>query len=95
MTKQELIGQFAELDIFESKAEAKRTFDGLFDIIKRELIAGNEVAIGQDFGVFKISEQAAKTGTVPGKPGQTYNSPAKNVVKFKPSSPLKSAIAGV
>jgi len=95
MTKQDLIGQFAELDIFESKAEAKRTFDGLFDIIRRELIAGNEVAVGQDFGVFKITEQAAKSGNVPGKPGQTYNTPAKNVVKFKVSSPLKTAIAGI
>jgi len=94
MTKQELIEQFAEFDVFDSKAEAKRTFDGLIDIIKGELIAGNNVALGTDFGTFKVSEQAAKSGQVPGKPGQTYSTPAKNVVKFKVSSPLKSAVAG-
>ena len=93
MKKTELINRIAELDIFTSKAEAGRTFTDIINIIKQELIAGNEVIIGQDFGTFKIAQQAAKTGVIPGQPGKTYSSPAKSVVKFKPSSQLKAAVA--
>ena len=53
MTKQELITELSLSNDIETKAEANRTLDLLKSIIIRELAAGNEVALSQDFGTFK------------------------------------------
>ena len=90
MTKAELLHKFAEFEDFESKAQAERAFNHLMSTIKDELKAGNEVALGQDFGTFKVTKQAANEGITMGTP---WKSPAKNVVKFKISSPFKAAVA--
>ncbi len=94
MTNNDLIGRIAELDVFASRAEAARAWGDIKDIITGELIAGNDVALGQDLGTLKVSVQAARTGPVPGQPGKTYSSPAKNVAKLAISGPLKAKIAG-
>jgi len=92
MKKAELIIRLAELDDIESKAAATRIYDTLVDTIVAELKAGNSVELGQKLGTFKIAQQAAKTGTVPGT-DKTYSTPAKNVVKFRPSAGLKREVA--
>jgi len=91
ITYKEIIEEFLELDVFGTKAEARRTADAFLDIIISKLEAGNSVALSQEFGTFTISEQAARSGEMN---GVKYSTPAKNVVKFKPSSKLKSRVAG-
>jgi len=93
MTKKEYLAEFALFEDFESAASAERAFNHGMAILKRELTAGNSVALGQDFGEFKTGMQAAKTGKVPGT-DKDYSSPAKRVVKFSVSAPFKAAVAG-
>lgn len=93
MTKIELLNEFSLFEDFESKAQAGRAFDHLFGIIKAQLVAGNPVALGTDFGSFTTETQAARAGKVPGSEA-TYSTPAKQVVKFKVSAPLKALVAG-
>jgi len=90
MTKAELINRIVEHDDIESKASADRLFTFIKSIIKDELVAGNEVKLGEDFGTFKLATQSAKSGNMNGK---AWKSPAKSVVKFRPSAALKSAVA--
>jgi len=92
MTKLELIERFAESDVFNSKAEATRAFDHLVTVITETLKAGQDVALGQNFGTFKVTEQAGRKGTAPS--GATFDTAPKNVVKFAPSAPLKRIVAG-
>lgn len=91
MTKLKLIEQFAEFDGFESRAEAGRAFDHLITVITEAVTAGNGVALGQNFGSFKVVTQAARSGSVN---GVAYNTAAKNVIKFRPSASLKATVAG-
>ena len=93
MTKIQLLEEFSLFDGFESKAEAGRAFDHLISIVTKELVAGGSVALGQNFGEFKTATQKAKSGFVPGT-DKTYSSPAKSVVKFNASAPLKRVVAG-
>jgi len=93
MTKEQLLNQFALFEDFESKAQAGRAFDYLVDIISTQLKSGNSVALGQNFGEFRVATQAAKSGNVPGT-DTAYSTPAKQVVKFRVSAPLKTAVAG-
>ena len=92
MTKRELIVRLTELNDIESKAAAGRVLDYLIDTITAEVTAGNEVALGQNFGKFVPSTQAARSG-VNAMTGKPFDSPAKQVIKFKPSAALKRAIA--
>ena len=90
-TKIQLVEEISLYETIESKAEAGRIFDHIKSIIKRALLAGNDVALGTDFGEFYTTTQAARSGEVNGVP---YTSPAKQVVKFSVSAPLKALIAG-
>lgn len=92
MTKAELIKEFSMVDSFKSKAEAGRALETLITIITEKLSAGEEVILGQDFGRFRVTTQAARTARVPGT-DKTVEVPAKKVVKFKASAALKSVIA--
>ena len=89
MTKQELITELALCSDLDTKAAAERVLSLLKDIITRELQAGNEVALGQDFGTFKPVTKAARSGVVNNKP---YSKPESKSVKFSPSAPLKRVL---
>ena len=91
MTKKELLTEFALFEDFESNAQTARCYNYLLGIITKQLTAGNSVALGQNFGEFRVSTQAPRTGNIDGKP---YKSPAKQVVKFRASAPFKAIIAG-
>lgn len=91
MTKIELIEKFSLYETMESKAEAERIFNHLMTIISTELVAGNSVALGNNFGEFKVTQQSARSGVAL---GVSYNTPAKNVPKFRASSALKLLVAG-
>jgi len=90
LTRKQLIEKFAELDTFETKKAATETLDYLLEIITDEVKGGGEVALGQHFGTFKATTQAARSGEMN---GVAYSTPAKQVIKFAASSRLKTLIA--
>ena len=85
MNYADLTNRVAELDVFETKAQAKQTLEAIKAIITEELTAGNSVALGQNFGTFSTAVREGKAPTS-GKPYKT------NVAKFKASAPLKRAL---
>ena len=91
ISQRQFITQFAESDEFESKASAERAFNHLKSILKEQLIAGNEVSFGQDFGSLVAVTRAARQGVNPSTGGK-LDIPAKQAIKFKISAPLKLAI---
>jgi len=90
MKYNELIDELALSTDLESKAGAKRVVELLKEIITNQLKAGNSVELGQNFGKFEPINQPERTGESFGK---SFTTPAKTVVKFRPSSPLKRTIA--
>lgn len=84
MTKQELIAKLAEKQN-TSKIAASEILEDVKSIIKDELLAGNEVKLGSDFGTFKPT---SRSGKVPG----TDRSYSSKSVKFSISSPFKAAL---
>lgn len=88
MTKSEFITQLTELDDIESKASAERILAHAKSIIKSELAAGNEVALGTDFGTFKPTTRSARSGVNPST-GAKIQIAASNTVKFNVSASFK------
>ena len=91
ITKQDIVAAIAEHDTFETKKAAGEVLDILLEKIATEVAAGNEVYLGTAFGGFKPATQAARSGETN---GVAYSTPAKQVIKFKPSGPLKAQVAG-
>lgn len=91
MNRQQLIDRLIELDDIESKASANRILDHLTDTITETIKSGEEVYLGQSFGGFKPATQSARSGKT--ALGAVYSTPAKTVIKFKPSTKLKEWIA--
>lgn len=91
ITKQELIERLALHDRLGTNAAAKEVLETLLETIATEVTAGNEVYLGQSFGGFAPAKQAGRSGTMN---GVDYDSPEKQVIKFKPSSGLKDQVAG-
>ena len=73
-----------------SKADAGRALDGMMKSISGELATGGKVSL-VGFGSFSVSARAARDGRNP-QTGATIKIPARNVVKFKAGSELKSAV---
>ena len=92
MTKKELIDQISfSTDIVDgTKAGAGRVLDLIIGVINSELAQGGNVDIS-GLCNFTTTMQPAKTGKVPGT-DKIYNSPAKRVVKIKPSKALKDRV---
>lgn len=93
-TKQDLIDQIAfSTDIVGgTKAGASRVLDLIIGTINSELAQGNSVDVS-GLCKFTVATQAAKHGTVPGSnPPRLYSSPAKRVVKIKPSKALRDRV---
>ncbi len=90
MTKAELIEKVSfSTDLANSsKAEAGRIVELIISTIKSELQAGNSVDIS-GLCKFTVAKQAERSGTVN---GVDYVSPAKNVVRIKPSKPLSDSV---
>ena len=74
-----------------SKAAATRTVELIISTIKEQVAAGNQVDLS-GLCMFKPAVQAARSGvsTLTGKP---FSSPAKKVVKIRPSAQFKAAVA--
>lgn len=73
-----------------SKADAEKMFNATFDLFKEELSKGNKVSVA-GFGVFKISERAARDGRNP-QTGETIHIAASKSVSFKAGTELKAKV---
>ena len=73
-----------------TKADVERVFNGTFDLFKKELKKGNNVAVA-GFGTFKVTKRAARTGRNP-QTGATIKIKASKGVGFKAGSALKEIV---
>ena len=89
MKKSEMIEALAK-ETGLTKTEVEKVFNGTFDLFKKELKKGNNVAVA-GFGTFKISKRAARTGRNP-QTGETIKIKASKSVGFKAGSALKEIV---
>ncbi|MGR3914628.1 MAG: HU family DNA-binding protein [Gammaproteobacteria bacterium] len=89
MNKAELIEAVAS-GAGQSKADAARAVEAVFESITRALSGRGTVAI-IGFGTFSTSDRAARTGRNP-RTGETINIAASCVPKFKAGKGLKDAV---
>ena len=71
-----------------SYAEAQKTVDLMFEIIKKRLSRHEKVLIS-GFGCFRVMRRKGKKGVNP-QTGKPVLIPGRNSVKFKPSKYLKA-----
>ncbi len=92
MTKAELIENLFHncLDL-QSKAATTRVVEAALDLIRAELSEGDGVSLA-GFGHFKVAYRKPRTGRNP-HTGEEIEIAGKNVVRFKPSSKLATAVA--
>ena len=89
MKKSEMIDALAK-ETGLTKKDVEAVFNGTFDLFKKELKKGNNVAVA-GFGTFKISKRAARTGRNP-RTGETLKIKASKSVSFKAGTALKEAV---
>ena len=90
MTKQELIQALKQNAGLPTLASAEAAYDALFSIIKKELAAGDKIAIS-GFGSFSVAERAARKGRNP-RTGAEITIPASKAVKFSAGKAFKDAL---
>ena len=89
MKKSEMIDAIANATGV-SKTDSEKVFNAVFDLFKDELKKGEKVSVA-GFGVFKISERAAREGRNP-QTGEKIKIAASKGVNFKVGSALKAMI---
>lgn len=96
MNKTELIAKVVETlkdaDVKVTKKEMTTYVDTVFDTIKDEMVAGNDVNVA-GFGKFTIVERDSRMGRNP-QTGEQIEIAASKAPKFKASSTLKAAVKG-
>jgi integration host factor subunit alpha len=89
LTKNDLVDMiYSELDI--PKKECIDLVDSFFDIIKDELVKGDDVMIS-GFGKWSVKQKRPRLGRNP-HTGEQIIIDAKRVVTFKSAPPLRSEI---
>lgn len=73
-----------------TKKDSLELVDGIFDWIMSMMKKGEQVKIA-GFGVFKVSNRAAREGINP-KTGAKIHIPAKTAPKFRAAKQLKEAV---
>lgn len=73
-----------------SKDEARKQFDMVFEAIKTELNAGNDITV-QNFGRFYISELGPRKGRNP-RTGEAIDIPARRYARFNSSESFKDVL---
>ena len=91
MNKADLVDAVLAGGEVDTKAAAGRVVEGLLASMSKTLKKGDEVSIA-GFGKFTVTKRAARTGRNP-HTGETIKIKAKKVVKFKPATALKEAVA--
>lgn len=89
MKKSEMIEAIAN-STGVTKSDAEKVFNATFDLFKNELSKGEKVSVA-GFGVFKISERAARDGRNP-QTGETIKIAASKSVSFKAGTALKEEV---
>lgn len=77
-------------DAKKSKKEIEENLELFMEVVKNELSKGNQINL-RGFGVFEVSERAAKIGRNP-KTGEPVEIPACKVPKFKPGEDFKNRV---
>lgn len=74
-----------------AKKDVESVFSALIEEITTQLQKGQKVAIS-GFGIFRVSERAARTGINPRNPSEKIQIPATKTPKFKAGKTLKDAV---
>jgi DNA-binding protein HU-beta len=91
MTKAELVEKVCTSSEGKlSKKEAVVVLDTVFNALKEELVAGNDVTVHQ-FGTFKVKERKERKGFNP-KTQEPITIAATKSVTFKPSASIKEGL---
>ena len=89
MKKAEMIETIAT-EAGVTKADAERVFNATFEVIKKDLKKNEKSSIA-NFGTFKVSKRAERTGRNP-QTGETIKIAASKSVSFKAGTSLKDAV---
>lgn len=89
MKKSEMIEVLAERTGL-TKADVEKVYNETFDLFKEELSKGEKVSVA-GFGVFKVTERAAREGRNP-RTGETLRIAASKSVGFKAGTALKEVV---
>jgi DNA-binding protein HU-beta len=73
-------------------AQAGRALDALTELIRQELVRGQQVSL-VGFGTFSVSKRNARTGKNP-RTGEAIKIAARKVPKFSPGKGLRDAVNG-
>lgn len=93
MTKAELVAKVHEsLEGKITKKDAEKAMDVVFDAIRAEFMAGNDVTVSK-FGTFKVKTRAAREARNP-KTGETIHVEAQKTITFKPVASMKGELNG-
>ena len=89
MTKQEIISKLSARTGY-SKVESGKVLDAVLDIIKGELLQGNDIML-PDIGKLKIVTRAEKKGRNP-KTGEEIKIAEHKTISFVPCKAMKDAV---
>ena len=90
MTKDGLIDAVMKAAALDTKAQAHRIVEAVFDTITKTLGRGEDVAI-TGFGTFRVAKRAAREGRNP-KTGEKIQIAASIKPKFRAGKALKEAV---
>ena len=87
--KAEFVNRIAELTGYP-KTHVAQCYEKVFELIAEELARGEKVSVA-GFGVFQVSERAARQGRNPAT-GEPITIAASKTVRFKPAKNLKESL---
>ena len=90
MNKQEIVDAIAS-KMSVDKVMAEKILETFVEVVTEGLKNGQEVSIS-GFGVFTVSERAARMGVNPQNPAQKIQIAATKVPKFRAGKGLKEAV---
>ncbi len=90
MKKQDLVEAVMKAAEIETKKQAEKAVEALFDAIVKAMSKGEDVAI-TGFGTFRVAKRAARVGVNP-KTGEKIDIAASIKPKFRAGKLLKEAV---
>lgn len=91
MTKKDIITKISEKTEL-TKKDSEAALNAFIETITNSLATGDKIQMA-GFGIFEVTERAARTGRNP-HDGSTIKIPARKLPKFKPSKTLKDMVNG-
>ena len=90
MKKENLVEAVLKAAKCETKKQARKAVEAVFEAMTKSLSRGEEVSVS-GFGIFRSVKVAARTGRNP-KTGQKFQIPVSVKPKFKAGKALKDAV---